>query len=354
MNPDCTAARFRIRLPFFAAVRSGALPAVSFDDDGLRVTVDPPYRGGLSQDDLLLDSPKPSKTTSHDLAPRSATPWPRRMLVGDLPVELCDVLQFKVESASGFDRLPEPENPSIEHCFRIANGIVSRLRAVTAAGFIRPLDPYRSLWELSYLDADGEEYAKDPTGRRLRARASSVRQANFVTLENAVWQRTFELPSGFSPRPWDTVLLDAYGLLPDVGAAVVLAYAAIEMRIDDALVSLGRTASVSATFWNWVLSRDDNFTKQPSIVERLDVLLAEVGGRSLKDDPTLWQLFQRLRKARNSYAHAGVEVDAGEVVDLLDGARRAMDFIEAQLPEVERRPEHVTLDATMEIAFPFS
>jgi hypothetical protein len=61
----------------------------------------------------------------------------------------------------------------------------------------------------------------------------------------------------------------------------------------------------------------------------------------------LWQLFKDLDKARNTLVHSGVAVDttgtvvsADRALELIDGAQRIVDWIEALLPVDRRMRRH--------------
>src|SRR5205823_5949027 len=74
-----------------------------------------------------------------------------------------------------------------------------------------------------------------------------------------------------------------------------------------------------------------------------DQLLQAFTGRSLKDDPALWQSFKNLRDARNSFVHegqariGGTLVDADKTHELVAAAGRVLDWFDALLPEDQRR-----------------
>jgi len=61
-------------------------------------------------------------------------------------------------------------------------------------------------------------------------------------------------------------------------------------------------------------------------------------GRSLKEEPVLWEGYRNLRAARNSFAHAGravigtTEVSLEKAKDLLAKANSIVDWLEPSLP----------------------
>jgi hypothetical protein len=151
------------------------------------------------------------------------------------------------------------------------------------------------------------------------------------------------LPDGYEPLPSSQLMLDAWNLLPEIGPAIVLAFSAIEMRIDSALDIMARRAEFDQAFWVWLIERDRQYDREPSMNEKLDGLLRGVAGVSLKDEPNLWQAFLALREARSSFAHAGRADFRGQSVTLMQARHllrhcdSIIDWIEALLPEASRR-----------------
>lgn len=98
--------------------------------------------------------------------------------------------------------------------------------------------------------------------------------------------------------------------------------------------------------WEWINDRaDSTHLKAPSVSEQFDSLLKAITGRSLKDEAKLWEGFQNLRKARNSFVHGGVGVIGGKAVDrdqaltLVGVANEILDWIDGLLPVGDRRPK---------------
>jgi hypothetical protein len=85
------------------------------------------------------------------------------------------------------------------------------------------------------------------------------------------------------------LLLDAVGLLPDIGPALVLAATSLETLITDALDELSAGASaVPQSLWMWINDRGD-YRKEPSVLEQYDALSKVFTGRSLRDEIELWE-----------------------------------------------------------------
>jgi len=222
--------------------------------------------------------------------------------------------------------------------------------ATISRGFqIQPLSRERSLWRIDYLNDDGSPL--EPKPGQHRSRNSAGFHISDVVVLAEIWEAVFAIPAPFEPPPPDTLLLDSFALLPQVGPALVLAAAAVEVRIESALDVLAGEASINGELWAWINDRRD-YRKEPSVAEQLGVLMRAVTGESLKDDNRLWALAKNLRDARNSFVHqgraelAGISVTPQRAYELIHGAQEVIDWIEARLPEAHRRPRRdVVVDA---------
>jgi hypothetical protein len=132
---------------------------------------------------------------------------------------------------------------------------------------------------------------------------------------------------------------------------MVLAYAALESRITTALDVLASAKDVDPVYWDWLNTRE--YHKQPSISERFDVLFKWLSGASLKDDSPYWAEFQKIRDARNSFAHTGIasigkkrpEAVTHELArNLVASTELIITWVEDRLPEAYQRPR-LTLPA---------
>lgn len=327
--------------------------------EGFRMRVFPPYRGSLDLAALGPDSSAPLTELSDGLTPAEPQPIDANSVMDGLRVVAANVLQIDV-LADEFDRrMDTDQDPPDGPVFDVANNCLLRLRHLTRAQQIRMLDPSRTIRRVTYLNDDETEL--EPTDGLLRGFASGGRSISFMGLPPSLWDAAFDVPIGYTPSPSWTLLLDAFGLLPEVGPPIVLAYSAIETRTDSALDLLARAAGLDERFWEWLTTREGKYYKEPSIAEKLDPLLRGVSGVSLKDDERLWEAFQNLRKARNTFAHQGVAkigdvvVDEARTRELLVAASSIVDWVEALLPEDERRPpivEWATVEHTLMLFAP--
>jgi hypothetical protein len=133
-------------------------------------------------------------------------------------------------------------------------------------------------------------------------------------------------------------------MLPEIGASIALAYAALESFSHWLLDNLASVKSLPNGLWEWINKRPQ-WDQEPSVEERFDKLLKILTGSSLKDEQELWQTFLNLRKARNSFSHTGVAVTLQHkplteemAIELVNKARDIVDWCERLLPEPVRRP----------------
>ena len=195
-------------------------------------------------------------------------------------------------------------------------------------------------WRLQYLNDDETEL--DTQKGFIRAQGAITRRFSWTALTSDIWDQVNLLPDDFQAPPWVTLLLDAQRAMPDIGAAIVLAHTALEVCIAHVLEGLSRTVVVPTELWVWINDRD--WQKEPSTGEQFDVLLRIMAGTSLKENNELWEQFQNLRKARNSFVHEGKArvdnqvVDAAEARRLIGKANDIVMFVREQLPEEIRWP----------------
>lgn len=236
-------------------------------------------------------------------------------------------------------------DPSITFAFDVVNDILARFRLVTRGLQIKPVTPFSTWWRLEYLTDEAQELQPDP--HLLRGRASMVTREQWCGMTADTWQAIASLSADFVPATWDTLLLDARSLLPDVGASIAVANAALETFIAWALDELAVVSRLDPTLWQWINSRG-HFLQEPSTDDQYDMLLRVLTGRSLKDEPRLWGEYRELRRARNSFIHAGTAMATGKhgkapvtsarASDLAYAAGEIVAWVETLLPPSLRRP----------------
>ncbi len=342
-------ARLRILLPFNFSVRQGdELPPHEFIYGEYRVRIYPPCQAAVDPADAETLSPVPLRDIIEQLRPADVQTATHSIRMDDAPTIQANLLQIDFLKAD-FDRrrilpggLLEAGDPPIRLVFELANGFLARVRTVTRGSEIKPASPGTTFWRLDYLTDTENEFPYSPElFRRTVGVPVSWRAAG---LNTAVWTKALTLPDDFRAPTWDTLLLDARALLPEVGPAVVLAYAALETFIESSLNQLAPLANVSPDYWNWINDRGD-LRKLPSVNEQFDQLLLVLINRTLKEENQLWEALQNLQDARNSFVHEGRPIIGGREVTtelattLIIRAQAIIDWVELLLPDHLRRPK---------------
>ena len=190
---------------------------------------------------------------------------------------------------------------------------ITRIRHATRAAHIRPFNEFPiGTWRITYLNDDGSELEKAEGFVRLRG---ALRFSySFTAVNRAVWAGIHDLPPDYQPPPWEELLLDAQADLPRIGPAIVLAATALEVFITRKLDELAKLKEVPQELWTWINDRG-TYLREPTIEEQYDVLLRFLTGHSLKTE-ALWESFQNLKSARNSFVHEGVAKLGGAPVSV--------------------------------------
>jgi len=329
-------ARARVLLPKTVLVPLEEPDPVDLDLGAYRAKLFRPYRSELA--DVAEELPLSERPR---LLRRAEAPTQPLIRMNDEQVVAADVIQVDF-SAEDFDRrLGTSNDPPVSLLFEVVNGFLARYRTLARGFQITALAPINTMWRIEYLNDDGSDL--EPQEGLARALVGASFTVELMGLPNSLWDRIHELPANYRSTPWDELILDALARLPHVGAAVVLGFSALEVRIEAALNDLARLYGVRPEVWEWI---NDRGPKEPAILEQFDSLLTAVTGRSLKEDNRLWDGFQNLRKARNSFVHDGIAVLGGipvappRATELLQLAGEIIDWVDELLPEALRRPRH--------------
>jgi hypothetical protein len=258
--------------------------------------------------------------------------------VDGLPAIQSDVLQidFMKEHFDRSAKTPsELERTDCDPPHEVINEILEwfllRLRHVTRAANIRPLNLFDTEWRLVYLNDDGSELPKEKG--LVPSRGASVASISWIVLTNTIWDSVHTLPPDYSAPPWEGLLLDASLPGASIGNSIVLAATALEVFIAHVLDALAASAPISSELWSWINNRSDH-TRKPSVEEQYDVLLRILSGHSLKEEKELWQAFMNLKTARNSFVHRGI-ARVGKSGDIADAAA-AKSFVSTALAIIEK------------------
>lgn len=279
---------------------------------------------------LLLRSKKPSPEDQTD-----------HIVINDVPAFSADVLRIDFIKHS-FDRcVISMDDPPVHLMEHAVNSFLIKLRHVGRAPHVRPVSLIDTSWRLQYLNDDETDLPNEEGF--YRGRGSIHWSLTFVALTKSVWEDVFQLPPDYQPTPWDELLLDAVGELPNIGAGIVLAATALEVFIARTLDQLAQRSKLSPDIWKWLNGRKDR-DRNPSVDEQFDSLLKILSGHSLKEELQLWELFANLKSARNSFVHEGAAKVGGSPIDdskarqLILAAGDVIKKIQEWLPEDMRSP----------------
>jgi hypothetical protein len=262
---------------------------------------------------------------------------PDEITVNDEPGVLANVLRIDFQKDE-FDRTSggalDPSEQIITHA---VNSFLMRLRHVARGYNVRPPDFPRRSWQLEYLNDDGTPL--EPAEGLTRHRgAMELFSFTCVGLTPEIWAMMHDLPPEYEPPPWDALLLDAQGELPKIGTAIVLAATALEVFIARVLDQLATERALPKELWTWINGRDDH-RQEPTVAEQYHTLLKFFTTHSLKEEMALWEAFQHLKQARNTFVHEGtarigkVEVNAARAGELITAAGQVIAKIREWVPE---------------------
>lgn len=307
-------ARLFVLLPFKLAIPEGQeFRLYEYEDEGYKVRMYPPIR-----------SDRPASMDSPD-----------RIEIDGMAAYQADALRIDFWK-EGFDRRKDnPLDPPEDVIRRSVNWFLVRLRYVSRAPQVRPLDFPLGGWRIRYLNDDETELEFDES--LVRGRGAVRFSFNWITLNKTVWEDIHSLPADYDPPPWDALLLDAFGALPSIGLAIVLAATSLEVFIAHVLDKLAGLGRVDPFLWKWINERGD-WLREPTVEEQFDILLKFLAGHSLKEDQKLWEAFKNLKSARNSFVHEGLAKIGGAPVTieiargLIQSASQAISAVRQWLP----------------------
>lgn len=330
-------AKVHVLVPFELILPLGAeYKLYGFEEGGYRIYFDVPSLSG---------KPRPSDS-------------PEDVLINGKPAMHADVISV-VFQKDQFERGISSEiDPPVSLIQKSLNSFLERLKYVSKAPQVRPLEFENSQWHIQYLNDDGSEL--EQTEGLCRGRGTRSFSFTFLGCDPGLWDLLFTLPEGFEPPAWHTLLVDSRGALPHVGTALVLAATALEIFIAEQLGQLAKRTTIPPELWDWINDRG-NWQKEPSVEEQYDDLLKVLTGHSLKEDNALWEGLKNLRSARNSFVHEGIaklgreKLSVKEVLPMIGRAEAIVSKIREWIPEECRWPviEHsITFQMSKIIAGP--
>jgi hypothetical protein len=345
-------ARFTVLLPFILSVRQGDdLPVYELEQSEYRIRIYPPCSAAVDPSETETVSSVPQAEVLKRLRPAESQTATELIKMDKVPTIQANLFQIdfikpdfdrRHSTATTSEEFLTEGDPSLKFIFDLVNRILLQVRTITRGSPIRPVGPDNTLWRLDYMTDNEEELPHNPEffRKRMGARFSW----RVIGLNANIWNRVISLPADFSPPTWDTLILDAEALLPDVDAAIVVASSALESFIAWALDQLAPLAKVDPKLWNWINSRDDWY-QRPSVSDQYNVLLKILTRKTLKDEARLWDVLMNIRQARDKFSHAGTpliggkEVNQAQAYDLVGKAKEIIDWVEKLLPENKRRPK---------------
>jgi len=239
-------ARFTTLLPFVIHVPDRPLPeiAVRLNGGEYEVICWPPMQALMSlaaiesnRDIALVDIPAL-------IRPKEAQTTSDQVLIDGALTAAADLVQIDIK-ARDFDRRRSTDemfcDPPGDFLFNLLNSYLSRIRTVTRSPTIRFLDPRSVPWQIEYLDDSGAGLPK--TGGVVGRRASWNQRIELAAIPLNSWVRIRGLPGLFFPARYDVLILDARAALPEIGAAIVLSFTALETLIATALKRLAKMSS---------------------------------------------------------------------------------------------------------------
>jgi len=309
------------------------------------VKILPPVQAKTDMTGQALDRSIPLMSLTDNLFPAESPTESADVLLNNQPTVRANLLRLELHRKEFERSLASGKedtflNPLVLEMFELVNGFLRRLRSVGQLPRQSEVSPTSSIWRIDYLQDDGSAVAKDPQKFRTQFGASIRFQAQGLT--ERTWEGVRSLPSDYSPPRWDTLLLDANLILGQVGPPLVLAATAVETIAAAVMDQLANATGVNPELWRWL--NDRSFLKNPTLEEQCGPLLKAFSGRSLKEDSVLWEGFQNLRTARNTFVHEGVAKVGGiplnfeQCLILVRKATDVVAYLEEFLPVEERRP----------------
>lgn len=252
-----------------------------------------------------------------------------------IPAFNADILQI-VFKKDNFTREPDLEfDPPMKLISEVANEFLSRFRYVTGSSQIKLIDTSKTSISVMYTNDEGEELEKE--GNSVKGKVAVGIRFLSIGLNKNVWNDIHSV-NPFTPIPiWKNLLLDAKGIMPEIGPAIVLTFTALEVFISKILNDISKFKNVDPQLWEWINNRGFNL-KNPSLEEQYDFLSKHFIGKSLKENKKLWEAFKNLQSARNSFAHKGIaslggkEVDEIKAHEFISKTEEIINFVKLNLP----------------------
>ncbi len=342
-------ARLRILLPFkFYIPENQTLEEIDLEIVDSRIKIYPPFQCNVDHDSVIGLSSQDINRVISNLSVIQSPKSSEIVRVEGIPTFEANLLQLDL-SRESFNR--ENDNRSFlveDFLFEIVNDFLGKISVLTKGVKVKPMDRKNVVFSLDYLNDDGTELLIDP--QYYRTSFGVPKRVVLTALNQEIWNKARELPVRYEVPTWFKLNLSSEELSSEIGPSVVLAFSSLETMIYHALNILAQEKGIPKDLWSWVNNRHDARTN-PSVAEQFDSLLKSVVGKSLKEEPVLWETFQNLKNARNKFVHEGVARIHDQVVtkDMLYELNARTKFIIAwlenllplayHLPKLDRLPK---------------
>ena len=338
---------FRALLPYSIYIPSDWQPNKSIRIesklDDLTADFLSPFRARMTHEDFALESNSGIMGSAPDLALDIDAKDSASMKINGCAAIPANCIQVNFRKVD-FDRtinnnLPLVYDPPIDFAFECANYLLDSIRALTKAPTVKPISSLSTFWLYLYRNDDFSELPEEDG--KVRERCSTWMRYTISVLNPVLWSDLEKNLAECTLKPWEKLLLDAQDLLPEIGPAIVLAHTAIE-NLAALATNHHSQQKIPSDLWLWLTNRSPHYL-EPSTADALDVIHKAFTCESLKDDPGLWEKFQHLRKARNTFVHEGLakigneEVDLKKAIELINGSGEIASWIEGRLPEKMKR-----------------
>jgi hypothetical protein len=167
-------ARFRVLLPFLLHLREGDdAPPQRIQEGEYDISIQPLTRSQVNREGLNLNAEMSLSAIVNAMEPAVPPPRSGTVRIDGAPAIPVDLVEIRF-AKDDFDRRPASQDPPLQLCYELANGLLQRIRAVARSFFIEPLDSRTTWWRIDYLNNDETPLPPDNLLVRARKGASFV------------------------------------------------------------------------------------------------------------------------------------------------------------------------------------
>lgn len=348
--------RFLVLLPFSFYVQTDKTFKVKqIERNGYKIDIYPPLQTQVRLTDFSILSDKMLEDTLKEMVPTDPPKIHPMVFIDDKPTVEANLFQLIFHKDSFRSNNEETDlsktDPPVTLAFEIVNEWITKIRTLAQFSELKPVNYNTSVWKLDYF-YDEVNTKDNPTPHKNVMYTAVYRSFAPNGLTVQLWDDVNAVEE-FVPLAWETLMSDTHAVLPDINAAVVLAASALETFINYFLDKVAEKSSLPKELWRWLNERD-LWLKNPSNVDKFGDLLKILTGYSLKEDSTLWNSYNALRKLRNNISHEGTPylnnklVTYEEALTLIAAANDIINKLESLLP-IEERRHRITTQSKMHL-----